>query len=270
MKPFLKWAGGKFRLAERIAAQLDDSAQRLIEPFTGSAAIFLNTDYQRYLLADTNADLIALFQNLKDGKDKFIKEAEAFFQPGHNTLESYIEHRKRFNTSNDPREKALLFLYLNRHGYNGLCRYNKSGGFNVPFGRNPKPYFPADEMRFFAHKARKAEFLVADFRATLQQAKSGDTVYADPPYVPLTTTASFTAYDGNTFSSSDQADLTATAKKLAGKGITTVISNHNTEQTIRDYKKAGAIKVSTFDVRRFISCQGQKRENAPELLAVFA
>ena len=133
MKPFLKWAGNKYQIVERIKEVLP-AGKRLIEPFVGSGALFLNTDYPAYLLADANPDLISVYRHLQsDGRD-FIEACRLYFTPENNSPERFYEFRQRFNTTSDATEKATLFVYLNKHCYNGLCRYNSKGGFNVPFG----------------------------------------------------------------------------------------------------------------------------------------
>lgn len=265
MKPFLKWAGNKYRIVDRIKAVLPEG-KRLIEPFVGSGAVFLNTDYSDYLLTDSNAVLINLYQKLKIEGKLFIKYCEKYFAQKYNCEDSFYELRDLFNSTKDVRLKAALFVYLNRHCYNGLCRYNSKGGFNVPFGRYKKTYFPEEEMLVFHEKAQQATFKVADFRDTMMQTKSGDVVYCDPPYVPISETSNFTAYASGGFNLGAQQDLAEHAERLAERRITVVISNHNTEFVRKAYKSA---RLVTFDVQRFISCDGANRVTAPEVLAVF-
>ena len=157
-RAFLKWAGGKYSLSDVINKMLP-KGERLIEPFVGAGSIFLNSDYKEYLLNDINQDLINLYQILKEQPDAFIEDARQFFTEKHNQADVYYQHRKEFNESDDRYFRSLMFLYMNRHGYNGLCRYNKSGGFNVPFGKYKKPYFPEQELNFFADKAQSATFV---------------------------------------------------------------------------------------------------------------
>lgn len=265
MKPFLKWAGNKYRIADRIKAVLPEG-KRLIEPFSGAAALFLNTQYPRYLIGDSNPDLINLYQQLKSEKEDFIKYAEGFFKEKNNQSEVYYDFRQQFNHTTNPRLKSALFLYLNKHGYNGLCRYNQSGGYNVPFGQYKRPYFPRDEMLFFIKKAQKARFIVSDFILTMDQAKTGDIVYCDPPYVPLSKTAAFTQYAQQGFTPDHQILLANKAQELQERGITVIISNHDTPFTREIYSQA---QHYYFEVRRNISCDGAMRNTAPEILAIF-
>jgi len=265
-RPFLKWAGNKYRVLPHIEEILPDG-KRLIEPFAGSAAVFLNTNYSRYLIADNNPDLINLYNILKKEGEVFIKKCRRIFTQKNNNEQHYYKFRNEFNQTNNIQRRAVLFLYFNRHGYNGLCRYNQKGGFNVPFGRYSKPYFPEKEMLFFHKKSRKAIFKLADFSTIMDKARSGDVVYCDPPYVPLTKSANFTSYSTGAFLEQKQIQLAEYAKKLSAKGIPVLISNHNTSFTQSSYRSALSIK--QFSVRRFISCKGSQRNHATELLALF-
>lgn len=267
MKPFLKWAGNKYRIIDRIRPLLPADGKRLIEPFAGSAAVFLNTNYAENIVADFNSDLVALYQQLQSEGVGFINYCREYFTPEYNTEHSYYLFRQEFNTAKDARLRAALFLYLNRHGYNGLCRYNQKGEFNVPFGSYKKPYFPEYEMKAFFHKAQGALFVCADFRATFARVQAGDVVYCDPPYVPLTQTANFTSYSSGGFSEKDQLDLVAMAREASLRGATVVISNHDTEFVTGAYQGAQLVR---FPVQRFISCDGENRGKAAEVLALFA
>ena len=133
MRPFLKWPGSKYRIVDAIKARLPEG-NRLVEPFVGSGAVFLNTDYNRYLLNDNNPDLINLYRILKKEGEPFIQFCRTFFTPENNSATKYYEFRHLFNTTDDRRLKSALLVYLNRHGFNGLIRYNLQHEFNVPFG----------------------------------------------------------------------------------------------------------------------------------------
>ena len=265
-RPFLKWAGNKFRIMDHIHEMLP-TGKRLIEPFAGSGAVFLNTRYKQYLLGDSNADLIMLYNTLKAEGETFIDTCARLFNKRTNKEEYFYNRRNEFNRISDPARKSALFVYFNRHGYNGLCRYNSKGGFNVPFGRYNKPYFPADEMYSFYEKAQQAEFVHLDFSRIMHAAKPGDVIYCDPPYVPLSASASFTTYSAGGFDMSQQEELAQLAEKNRKRGIPVLISNHNTRFTQQAYQSADNIR--RFQVRRLISCNGKKRQHAGELLALF-
>ena len=242
--------------------------KRLIEPFVGSGAVFLNTDYASYLLADANPDLIDLYSRLAEEETDFISYCSRFFNHRTNTREYYYAYRKEFNKTRNARRKSALFLYLNRHGYNGLCRYNGKGEFNTPFGRYDKPYFPEKEMREFVRRAGRVTLQQDPFDATMADAQPGDAVYCDPPYVPLSATAHFTGYHAGGFTWEDQVRLADLACKLADRRVQVVISNHDTEEIQDLYETRGA-RISRFKVRRNISRDGDNRKEVGELLAVF-
>ncbi|KQN63995.1 adenine-specific DNA-methyltransferase [Erwinia sp. E602] len=265
-RAFLKWAGGKYPLLDDIRRHLPEG-DCLIEPFVGAGSVFLNTQYPRYLLADINSDLINLYNIVKDRTDEFVGDARALFTPEVNDSEVYYALRREFNLSRDSYRRALLFLYLNRHCYNGLCRYNLSGEFNVPFGRYRKPYFPEEELYGFAERAQKAIFVCESYDATLTKALPGTVVYCDPPYAPLSATANFTAYHTNSFSLREQQHLAELAMTLASESVTVLISNHDTPLTREWYHQA---KLHEIKVRRSISRSGTTRSKVSELLALYS
>lgn len=264
-KSFLKWAGGKFKVLPRIFGSLP-SGQRLIEPFAGSAVVSLNAPFAAAIASDSNSDLINLYQSVAADPDKFIKEASTLFSPDYNVREQYDALRAKFNESDDPFRRSVIFVYLNRHCFNGLCRYNSKGRFNVPFGRYKNPAFPLKQVEQFAQAARTIEFRNIQFEEAMSEARSGDVIYCDPPYVPLSLTANFTGYTEGTFGAKEQTRLAQMARKLQARGIPVVISNHDTEFTRSIYEGAA---IESFGVQRNISRDGKNRGKAPELLAVF-
>lgn len=265
-RAFLKWAGGKYGLIEPITALLPEG-NKLIEPFVGAGSVFLNTNYDKYILNDVNPDLINLFKIVKRRPRRFIDDAARLFTLRNNTADAYYSLREQFNQCSDLYQRALLFLYLNRHGYNGLCRYNLSGHFNVPFGRYSRPYFPQAELEFFAEKAQQAVFTCMSFEQVFRRARKGDVVYCDPPYAPLSTTANFTSYASGGFNLEHQHELARRAAHTAHKrGIPVLISNHDTELTRLLYQDAD---IQSLQVARFISPKGDSRGKVAEILALY-
>jgi len=155
---------------------------------------------------------------------------------------------------------------LNRHGYNGLCRYNNSGKFNVPFGSYKKPYFPLAELWFFAEKAQKATFVCQSYETLFASLKAPAVVYCDPPYVPLSRTASFTSYAKDSFDLNDQAQLANLAERAQAQGMTVMISNHDTMLTRKLYENS---VLSSLQVGRSISQKGSSRGKVAELFALY-
>jgi DNA adenine methylase len=218
------------------------------------------------LLAEANQDLISLFHCIKNEHKYFIDYCRQFFSDSNNQATHYYELRERFNHSQNPQERAAIFLYLNRHGYNGLCRYNQKGIYNVPFGRFTKPYFPQAELDFFYEKSKLATFIHKDFQETFQLARAGDLIYCDPPYSPLTQSSNFSAYTQKKFGEKEQIILAMLAKDAASRGITVIISNHDTDFTRHHYQGA---TIKSFEVKRSISCRAKQRLPVKELLAIF-
>lgn len=270
IRPFIKWAGGKTRVLPDLLPLLP-KGDCLIEPFVGGASVFLNTDYSHYVLADINGDLIALYQDAKDDPCTLISHAATLFRNG-NSAQAYEENRRRYNSSVTYPfgiARSALFLYLNRHCFNGLCRYNRNGEFNVPFGRYKKVYFPEVEIRLFATKARdtKTVFLDAHFSQTLKyQAKAGRVIYCDPPYLPASDTSNFTQYHYGSFTTDNHQQL-ANELLVANRktGCAVVISNSDTLATREIYQNYQFQEIS---VSRSVSANGAKRQKAAEVIGV--
>ncbi|MEN9917164.1 MAG: adenine methylase, partial [Pseudomonadota bacterium] len=258
--------GNKHRILDKLKPYLPVT-DRLIEPFLGSATVFLNTAYPAYLLGDSNFDLIQLYKYLQQEGQFFIDYCRLYFRDNFNTAEEFYRLRRLFNESKEHRKRAALLLYLNKHCFNGLARFNQKGEFNTPFSYYKTPYFPEKEMQYFHMHARKAEFIHGDFLVTLKHVKQGDVIYCDPPYVGLSKTANFTHYTSEGFSHKQHICLASVAKKLAVKGIRVIISNHDTEFTRDIY--SGATIISLI-VQRNISSKGSERKKAKELLAIFS
>lgn len=265
VKPFLKWAGGKYRVLDEILPRLP-AGKRLIEPFAGSAAVSLNADYPSALVADSNADLINLYRSIRSDASHFINEARLLFGNTYNNREAFDALRFEFNECEDPFRRSVIFVYLNRHGFNGLCRYNGKGRFNVPFGKYDNPGFPQAEIEAFAQAAAHAEFVHQDFLTTMSEAQQGDVIYCDPPYVALSVTSNFTSYSAGVFGFAEQKSLAEKARECAARGVPVVISNHDTAESRALYQGA---EIHSFSVQRFISSRASTRGNAPELLAIF-
>lgn len=269
--PFLKWPGGKRKLADTIARfLLNDQTRRVVEPFCGSAAVSLSLTNRidSFWLNDINPDLINLFECLRDRTDAVLAHTRALWSEGHNTPEVYYANRRRFNETTDPIEKAALFIYLNRHSYNGVVRYNSAGQFNVPFGSYRDPLLPEKAIwDAVTHLFSKALITQMDFEQVLDACGEGDAIYCDPPYIPLSKTASFTDYVADGFTMADQERLARAAERAALRGALVVISNHRTEASLKLY--ANASHIEELSVRRNISRDGASRGKAPELLAVY-
>lgn len=264
-RPFLKWAGSKFQLLPHITALLP-SGRTLFEPFAGSCSLMLNTDYERYFVSDTNADLINLYQRVQSGGGEFIRDARRFFTRRHNTSSCYYRLRRRFNRCTDSDERSVLFLFLARASFNGLWRVNANGEFNVPFGQYDQLYFPREELVYFHEKAQRAQFRCLDFRRALGWARGRSCVYLDPPYTPRSTTANFVSYTPAGFTFDDQQELARHARSLAARGIPVLVSNNDVRWVRQLYRGA---RIRRVQARRSVSASGASRETVHEVLAYF-
>lgn len=263
-KSFIKWAGGKIQSVRFINDSIGSFKGRFVEPFVGSGVVSANIYSNSYIISDYNLDLINTYKTIKSDP-LFIDDLREMFSGKYNNMDKFYELRLLFNETIDTRMKSLIFVYLNRHCFNGLCRYNKSGGFNVPFGRYKSPYFPEKELLFFKNiLLPKCDIYCQSFEKTFELLGDGDLCYCDPPYTPLNNTASFTDYSIGGFSERQHIDL---AKLAYDSNCTVIISNHDTEMTRDIYSKADLIR--TRLVSRFISASVGGRKPVYELLAIY-
>ncbi|RTP93919.1 Dam family site-specific DNA-(adenine-N6)-methyltransferase [Enterobacter asburiae] len=265
-RPFLKWAGGKYSLLPDLD-RLIPAGKRLVEPFVGGGSVFLNSEkHESFLLADVNADLINLYQMLEVDHIRVCSLARMLFERANSEV-AYKELRDEFNNQRmGAPERAAAFLFLNRHCFNGLIRYNRDGFFNVGWGKYEAPYFPEIEIKAFKQKSHKCVFLNAGYRRTLALAGEGDVVYCDPPYEPLPGTAGFTNYAAGGFSWTDQISLAESCVAAHQRGAKVLISNSTAPRVIELYEQHG-FTLHHVDARRAISSKGSTRETAKDIVA---
>lgn len=268
-KPFLKWAGGKYKIIEELKRKFPKKANRFFEPFLGAGSVALNVDYPEYIVNDTNDALVSVWRHLKNEGVDFINACEELFVPKNNKREVFDKLKAEFNTTKDKFRKAILFIYLNRHCFNGLCRYNGSGEYNVPFGKYDVPYFPRKELEKCLPKIANFRIHGKDFREILDMVGKDDLAYCDPPYMPLSESANFDSYSVGGFTLKDQMDLAELAMKAAKRGAIVVVSNHYNWYAQQIYSKMYGAKTSSLDVSRTISSKTEERNSIKEILAVF-
>lgn len=255
LPPPLKWAGGKRWLVPRLGRiWAPHYRKRLVEPFVGGLAVTLGLRPTRALLNDANPHVIAFYRWLQRGL--VVNGVGKWFE---NDRVVYVRNRDRFNelvTAGlvEDEETALLFYYLNRTGFNGLCRFNSRGLFNVPFGRYPRIRYRESFTEYQA-LLKAYEFLSGDFEAI--PLRKSDFIYADPPY-----DVDFTSYSAGGFDWSDQERL---AKWLASHKGPVVASNQATGRVLKLYRGLG-FRTRILPAPRRISCDGN-REEAREMLA---
>ncbi|EPK5524825.1 TPA: DNA adenine methylase [Klebsiella pneumoniae] len=258
MSTILKWAGNKTAVMHELKKHLP-AGPRLVEPFAGSCAVMMATEYPHYLVADINPDLINLYREIATNASDFIERAKHLFKI-FNSADGYYDSRDSFNLDKDPEWQAPLFLFLNRHCYRGLCRYNKKGEFNAPYGHYKKPYFPENEIRAFAEKATRATFFCASYNETLTLLVPGDVIYCDPPY-----DGTFSNYHTAGFTEDDQYQLASILERRASEGHPVIVSNSDTSLTRSLYRNFTQDRIN---VKRSIAVAAGEGKSADELIAV--
>jgi DNA adenine methylase len=263
-RPFLKWAGGKTQLLSRILERLPVEIDTYYEPFVGGGAVFFalaaEGRFRRARLTDRNRDLIDVYRALRDDVDKVIRELR-----GH--AENHSEEHYYDVRAQSPRtlaRRAARIIYLNKTGYNGLYRVNSSGRFNVPFGRYKNPgILDEANLRAAARTLENVTLETGDFAKVCDKAGPKDAVYMDPPYLPVSKTASFTAYDREQFGLEEHRRLALVFGQLARRGVPAVLSNSDTPETRALY---GSFNVETVMAARAINSAASKRGRITEIL----
>jgi len=267
-RPVIKWAGGKTQLLAQFEALYPSPREirRYVEPFVGSAAVFFRVQESlkpaRALLLDSNEDLIALYEALRDDVDGLVKQLRAL--RSRHSHEHYYKLRAQQPGRLATTRRAARLIYLNKTCYNGLYRVNSRGEFNVPIGRYSNPLILDEPNLRAASRALKGVRLrVADFRQAPRYARRGDFFYFDPPYQPLSKTSSFTSYTNGAFRERDQIDLAEVFEKLDAKGCLVMLSNSDTPFVRELYARYGVEKVYA---RRAINSRADRRGTITEVV----
>ncbi|MBQ8304330.1 MAG: Dam family site-specific DNA-(adenine-N6)-methyltransferase [Clostridia bacterium] len=288
-KPFLKWAGGKGQLLKEIESYYpfaEGKITKYAEPFVGGGAVLFDVlskyDLEEVYISDINAELINSYHIIRDDTDSLIKmlyTMQSEFIPLDTDSRKiyYNEKRNRFNnlkingTEDISTEKAALMIFLNKTCFNGLFRVNKKGLFNVPMGAYKNPMICDEKnLRAASEKLQKVAIICRDYRESADFIDENTFVYFDPPYRPITDTASFTAYTENLFNDEEQIELARFVDDMNKKGAKIVISNSdprnsNAEDAFFD-NIYSAYKIKRVEATRMINCQAQARGKIKELL----
>ena len=285
-EPIVKWAGGKRQLLDELYARFPAAFDRYHEPFVGGGAVFFDAEPDRATVNDANPRLVNFYEQVRDRPSALIRRLASFDDPesdpdpalpyaaetarGRDVDAYYYQQRARFNRrpyegEYDPLEEAALLLYLNRTCYNGLYRENADGGFNVPMGRYADPdWVQRDRIRRASVVLADAGVRHGDFAYVLDAASPGDLVYFDPPYEPMSATASFTEYSAAGFDRDDQRRLLDAARELDDAGVWVVLSNSGV--MYEPYADAG-FRVDREDGTRAINSDADGRDAVDEVVA---
>jgi len=264
--PIVKWVGGKRRLLPQLLPLLPPGVElmRHVEPFAGGAALFFAQLPERALLCDVNATLIGTYQAVRDRLPEVVAHLSVLAEA--HDEKAYYRARERYNRARslDREERAALFLYLNKTCFNGLHRVNQRGEFNVPAGRYKSPrILNLDALKDASRALARAELRAGSFEGLLESARPGDFVYFDPPYEPVSRTASFTAYCEMGFRRDDQLRLREIFVALDNRGCKLMLSNSDvpfSRSLYADYR------LDTVHARRAINRDASKRGPVPELV----
>lgn len=262
--PILKWAGGKRKLSDEIISLMPKDYRKRVyhEPFFGGGAVFFQIKPKKGSINDVNKHLINFYRIVRDKPDELVETARQYPYE----KEVYYELRDRFNHEEiTDVEQAALLLYFNKTGFNGLYRVNSKNEFNVPFGRYKNPTIvPEDRIYEASELLKDVEIFNKDFTYIIDYSNTGDLVYFDPPYLPVSDTSDFTSYSSDGFSYDDQLMLVDTCNKLDEKGVYFVLSNSNVKVLVDKYEEH--FTVHTVQAARSINSKASKRGAVNEIL----
>lgn len=269
-KPFVKWVGGKRQLLRQFRDMglyppndFNPFTNKYFEPFVGGGAVFFDLLPKKAELSDLNNELVITYNVIKNNVDELIRSLKKHKHEKEYYLNIRAKDPKKLSDINI----ASRFIYLNRTGFNGLYRVNSHGIFNVPFGKYTNPLICDEENLRKASKAlQKVTIKNQDYKAVLKKAKKGDFVYFDPPYYPVSKTASFTSYTANSFLEKEQTELRDTFVELHKRGCLVMLSNSDTPFINKLYSRIKGVKVSKVIAGRAINSNGAKRGKIREVL----
>lgn len=285
VKPFIKWAGGKSQLLNEIREKYPSKIEKYCEPFVGGGAVLLdvleNCHPKEVLINDINSELVNTYCQVKTNAEALIErlsdmQTEFWNADTECRKAIYTANRQKYNDlkvsdNDDSLEKAALFIFLNKTCFNGLYRVNSKGLFNVPMGSYKKPPIcDAENLRYISGLLANVEIRCGDYSQCADFIDENTFVYIDPPYRPLTETASFTSYSESGFGDKQQIELGRFVDKISAKGAMVAASNSdpkNTDSTDDFFDNLYAkYKINRVSAKRMINSKGNSRGAINELL----
>ena len=265
-QPFLKWAGGKRQLLPEIKKYLPKKYNTYFEPFVGAGALFFDQQPKNAIINDVNTELINCYEVIKNLSIDLIEDLKK-----HKNNEKYFYKVRELDRTKEFKnlsivERASRIIYLNKTCYNGLFRVNRQGQFNAPFGRYKNPNIVNSETIKAINRLlnrNSVEILNTDFAKAVSSAKRNDFIYFDPPYDPVSDTASFTGYSSNAFGKSEQERLKDLFEELTRRGCKVMLSNSATDFIYDLYKDYNVIRIQA---NRNINSVGTNRKKIDEFL----
>lgn len=270
LAPILKWVGGKRQLLNEITPLIPKRITTYVEPFLGGGAVLFNLQPKKAIINDFNKDLINVYRVVRDSPQELLDILKKHDK--YNCEDYYYEIRALDRSENYTNmsnlEKAARIIYLNKTCYNGLFRVNQAGQFNSPYGRYKNPNIVNEPVilamsNYF--KNNNIKILEGDYRDALKNLRKGAFVYFDPPYMPISSSSSFTGYTENGFNEKDQIELKIECDKLNDRGINFMLSNSAHPYIIELYKD---YEITFVKARRSINSKGNKRGEINEVLVI--
>jgi DNA adenine methylase len=269
-KPFVKWVGGKRQLLKQFRdlypQDFDPVKNQYFEPFVGGGAVFFDLQPCNATLSDWNEELVTTYKTIRDDVEALIED----LKKQKYEKEFFLKVRAKNPKKLSPLKVASRFIYLNRTCFNGMYRVNKSGGFNVPFGRYTNPKI-CDEvnLRNVSRLLQNVEIEHRSYVEVLEHAQAGDFIYFDPPYYPVSKTSSFTSYNADAFLEKEQKELCDVFKQLHDRGCKVMLSNSDTPFIREIYGKLGSgINIKTVQAGRNINSNSSGRGKVLEVVVV--
>ena len=269
-KPFVKWVGGKRQLLKQFRdlglyppENFDPITNTYFEPFVGGGAVFFDLLPETAYLSDLNNELVVTYNVIKNDVENLIKSLKKHKVDKEYFLKIRAQNPEKLSDLNT----ASRFIYLNRTCFNGMYRVNSKGGFNVPFGKYNNPLICDESNLRKASKALKnVEIKKQDYKEVLKKAKKGDFVYFDPPYYPVSKTASFTSYTSESFLDKEQIELRDTFVELHKRGCFVMLSNSDTPFINKIYSEPKGLRITKVQAGRAINSDASKRGKITEVL----
>lgn len=265
--PFIKWLGGKTKISGAILERLPDKCNTYYEPFVGGGAILikmaLSNRFKNAIINDKNPELINAWKTIKKEPELLILELRDTSKYLYDK-EIYLKIRSTNPKTLDKVQAAARFIYLNKTCFNGLYRVNKSGEFNTPFGKYTNPLIcDSKNINELSQILKKVKIISKNFDFVESEAKSGDAVYFDPPYIPISKTSNFSSYTSDKFGDEDHQRLAEVFKNLVDKNVRTVLSNSFCEDSMNLY---GSYDISHIIGQRSIGGDVSYRNSVKEII----
>ncbi len=258
--PFVKWAGGKTQLLPQLSTLAPQAYRSYYEPFAGSGALFFRLQPQDAVLNDANEELINCYRVVRDNVEELIETLVV-----HKNEESYFYDLRAVDPGQlSDIERASRLIFLNRTCFNGLYRVNQKGQFNAPFGRYTNPTIcNAVNLRNASAVLQNVTLLSDDYQFVASQAKAGDFIYFDPPYLPISKYSDFKRYTKKFFYTEDHIQLAKTFKALDRKGCLVMLSNAHHPMILELFKD---YRIEVVMAKRLINRVAALRGGVPECI----